>query len=111
MKKIIILLTIFLLPLFTVDSYAADDLTTLRVHYYRYNDTYTGFNMWVWENLPMARGGKQWDFNASNKGEFGVYYDIDLATEYPGATRLGIIIKQGGWDGYREIGGDRFIDL
>ena len=26
--------------------------------------------------------------DAANKGDYGVYYDIDLATEYPGATRL-----------------------
>lgn len=111
MKKILIVLMLFLLPLLKVETYASNDLTTLRVHYYRYNDTYSGFNMWVWENLPVGRGGKQWDFNAANKGDSGVYYDIDLLTEYPGASRLGIIIKQGGWDGYREIGGDRFIDL
>jgi pullulanase len=111
MKKIFILLTLLMIPLLSVDTYANDDLTTLRVYYYRYDDTYTGFNMWVWENLPVARGGKQWDFTATNKDEYGVYYDIDLVTEYPGATRIGIIIKQGGWDGYREIGGDRFIDL
>ncbi|MGB0345236.1 MAG: pullulanase-associated domain-containing protein, partial [Acholeplasmataceae bacterium] len=111
MKKIFILLTLLMIPLLSVDTYANDDLTTLRVYYYRYDDTYTGFNMWVWENLPVARGGKQWDFTATNKDEYGVYYDIDLVTEYPGATRIGVIIKQGGWNGYREIGGDRFIDL
>ena len=66
MKKIFILLTLIMIPLLSVDTYANDDLTTLRVYYYRYDDTYTGFNMWVWENLPVARGGKQWDFTATN---------------------------------------------
>jgi pullulanase len=111
MKKIITLILFLLLPILTIQSYGADSLQTLRVHYYRYDDSYSGFNFWMWENQPVSRGGKQWDFNVTNKGQFGVFFDVDLVAEYPNATRLGIILKQGVWDGYREVGGDRFIDL
>ncbi len=111
MKKIIILLWLILIPLFTIEALGAESIQTLRVHYYRYDQTYTNFNIWLWENQPVSRGGIQWNFDSSNVGEQGVYLDVDLATSYPNATRLGIIIKQGGWEGYREIGGDRFFEL
>lgn len=111
MKKILLLFWLLVIPIFTISVQGNQELTTLRVHYYRYDDTYTTFNFWMWENQPVSRGGIQWDFNNIDKNEFGVYKDIDLTTDYPNATRLGIIIKQGGWEGYREVGGDRFIDL
>jgi len=112
MKKIIaillLVLSIFSIGLTTV----ANELpTSLVIHYFRYDDTYTNFNMWVWEHEPTARGGIQHNFDPLVKDSKGVHYTIDLSTNYPTATTLGIIIKQGGWDGYREIGGDRFIDL
>jgi pullulanase len=111
MKKIYILLILIGFSFLGITSQASTTLETLRIHYYRYDDSYTGFNMWVWENLPNPSGGLQFDFNALSKDEYGVFYDIDLSENYSGATRLGIIIKKGGWDDYREIGGDRFIDL
>ncbi|PKK93626.1 MAG: type I pullulanase [Tenericutes bacterium HGW-Tenericutes-6] len=112
MKKIVILM-MFVLSIFTLGltSKANELPTTLVIHYYRYDDNYTGFNMWVWENQPVSRGGIKHDFDVNQKDEKGVYYELDLASDYPGATRIGIIIKQGEWDGYREIGGDRFIEL
>lgn len=112
MKKIIaILLLVFSVFTIGLTTVANELPTSLVVHYYRYDDTYTNFNMWVWEAEPTSRGGIQHDFNSLNKDEKGVHYTIDLAESYPTATTLGIIIKQGGWDGYREIGGDRFINL
>jgi pullulanase len=112
MKKMIVLIFGTLL-LFSMGLavQASETPTTLIVHYYRYDDNYENFNMWIWENEPVARGGIQHDFDPLQKDARGVYLEIDLETDYPGATRIGIIIKQGGWDGYREIGGDRFIAL
>lgn len=111
MKKMLILLWIVFIPLFAIEALGADSIQTLRVHYYRYDQTYTNFNIWLWENQPTARGGIQWDFDLNDVGDYGIYLDVDLADNYANATRLGIIIKQGGWEGYREIGGDRFIEL
>ncbi len=112
MKKMIVLLFGTLLLFGTGLIVQADETpTSLVVHYYRYDDDYTNFNMWVWENEPVARGGIQHNFDPLQTDEHGVYYTIDLDASYPGATKIGIIIKQGGWDGYREIGGDRFIEL
>jgi len=112
MKKFIILMmmvfTLLGLGLTTIASEIPD---TLVIHYFRYDDTYTDFNMWVWQSEPVSLGGIQHDFDSLQKDEHGVFYEIDLNASYPDATKIGIIIKQGGWDGYREVGGDRFIDL
>lgn len=112
MKKLLFLI-LFMLSIFVlqISADAADQPDTLVVHYYRYDETYTNFNFWMWENQPSALGGIQHDFDGTQTDEHGVYYEIDLTSDYPTATRLGIIIKQGAWDGYREAGGDRFIDL
>jgi hypothetical protein len=32
--------------------------------------------------------GKQWDFNSNNKGQYGVFFDVDLVAEYPGSQRV-----------------------
>ena len=99
------------IPLFTIEALGADSIETLRVHYYRYDDAYDNFNIWLWENEPTPSGGIQWNFETANIGDYGVFLDVDLSENYANATRLGIIIKQGGWDGYREVGGDRFFEL
>ncbi len=112
MKKLMILL--ILLIAFTVTGLtvqAETTPTTLVVHYYRYDDDYTNFNIWLWTYKPTSLGGIQHDFNSVDSDEFGAYISIDLSADYPTATTLGIIVKQGGWDGYREPGGDRYIDL
>ena len=112
MKKI----TIFLIMLFGlmyagITIYADTAPTTLVVHYYRYDGNYTNFNFWMWEYQPSSLGGVQHDFDPNVTDEYGAYVTIDLTTDYPTATTVGIIVKQGGWDGYREPGGDRYIDL
>ncbi len=112
MKKIM-MLVVFVLSLFALGltSLANGLPTKLVVHYFRYDDNYTDFNMWVWEHEPISLGGKQHNFDPEQKDARGVYFEIDLLEHYPTATKLGIIIKRGGWDGYREVGGDRFINL
>ncbi|MBU1093599.1 MAG: type I pullulanase [Firmicutes bacterium] len=112
MKKLItLIMMVFTLLIFGVTTIASEIPDTLVVHYFRYDDTYTNFNMWVWESAPSSLGGIQHNFDALQKDEHGVYYEINLTADYPTATSVGIIIKQGAWDGYREVGGDRFIDL
>lgn len=112
MKKITAIMILFMsLFLVGLKSIATETPTTLVVHYYRYDDNYTNFNFWLWPSEPASLGGVQHNFDPLQKDEHGVYLSVDLTDYYAGSTKLGIIIKQGGWDGYREIGGDRFIDL
>ena len=113
MKKITILmfmmLSMFMIGMRAIAATAPD---TLVVHYYRYDDNYENFNFWLWQYEPSSKGGVQHDFINEQKDEHGVYLSVDLTeSAYLGSTKVGIIIKQGGWDGYREIGGDRIIDL
>jgi pullulanase len=112
MKKIITLVIALLTVLSIGFTSIANTLPTkLVVHYYRYDANYQDFNMWVWQHEPESLGGIQHNFDPANVGTYGVSFEINLTEFYPNATRLGIIIKQGGWNGYREIGGDRFIQL
>jgi pullulanase len=115
MKKILIWILMLLSAFsFTLIIEASTPPTKLVVHYYRYDDTYTNFNFWLWPNEPAAGDGQQFNFSTENMDEHGVFYEVDLTEKFPAfpeTTRVGIIIKQGGWDGYREVGGDRFIDL
>jgi pullulanase len=112
MKKIILLL-LLVISSFGVHTIinANTEATTLVVHYFRYDDTYTNFNIWLWPYEPVSGDGVKHDFDPLQKDEFGVYTEIDLTTTYSGSTVLGIIIKQGDWGGYQEVGGDRFINL
>jgi len=112
MKKIItMLLVIFSIFTIGITSVAAELPTTLVVHYYRYDQNYTGYDFWMWESSPSSLGGIEHDFDPLLTGDYGVYYEVNLTEDYPTATQLGIIIRKGSWDGYREPGGDRFIDL
>ncbi len=113
MKKLILLtLSLMLTSIMILTiSYALETPNTLVVHYYRYDDNYTGYNFWMWQNQPVALGGTKYEFETESIDQYGTKYIIDLDELYPDATRLGIIIKQGEWDGYREPGGDRFFDL
>lgn len=113
MKKIMIfiLLVISSFGIHTI-LMASTSPTSIVIHYYRYDDTYTNFNFWLWQKAPTDTGGIKHNFIPTQKDEHGVYLEVDLtASAYAGATTLGIIIKQGEWDGYREVGGDRFIQL
>ncbi len=112
MKKLL-LMVLFVVSLLGlgITSIASDMPTSLVIHYYRPDNDYTSFNMWVWEYLPTSQGGIQHDFDPLQTDANGVYYSIDIEQYYSGATTLGIIIKQGAWGGYQEPGGDRYIDL
>lgn len=112
MKRVLVCFLSFFVLLTTLSTtFAIEKADTLFIHYYRYDDNYESFNFWMWQDLPISLGGIQHNFDPTVKDEFGVYVEIDLNQYYPDATRVGIIIKRGGWEGYREIGGDRFIDL
>ncbi|PKK87460.1 MAG: hypothetical protein CVV63_00950, partial [Tenericutes bacterium HGW-Tenericutes-8] len=82
MKKLFtfIILTLSLMGL-GLTSVAVESPDTLVVHYYRYDDIYTDFNMWVWQYEPTSLGGIKHTFDSMQKDEHGVYYEIDLTQE------------------------------
>ncbi|MDY0276838.1 MAG: type I pullulanase [Acholeplasma sp.] len=113
MKKIITLCIFGWFFLFATMTfvYAQSDIEKIVIHYYRYDKTYDGYNIWLWEKEPANLGGKQFDFNNTDVDEYGAWIEINLSENYPNTTKFGIIIKKGAWDGYREPGGDRFFKV
>ena len=114
MKKISILLLSLLFTAFlgTGIVAASNKANKLRIYYYRYDNNYDEFNVWLWEKEPQSRDGKRIDFtNEQVDPKYGAYIEVDLTDEYKDATRFGLIIRKGDWGGYREPGGDRFLEV
>ena len=89
MKKIItMLLVIFSIFTMGITSVAAELPTTLVVHYYRYDQNYTGYDFWMWESSPSSLGGVEHDFDPLQTGDYGVYYEVNLTEDYPTAMSL-----------------------
>lgn len=96
---ILFILTI-VLPAFT---FAEDQKTTLIIHYYRYNEDYQGWNLWIWPVEPAGAEGKAYEFN--QKDDFGAKATVEL----PGkVTKVGIIVRKGNWEA-KDVAVDRFI--
>ena len=115
MKKLIIVL-LFLLSVFTFSTVldAQSKTTHIYVHYYRYNQDYTGWSVWMWQNAPQPLSGNAYQFQADDTDASvnygGVVAKIPLVNDLENAERVGIIIRLGEWtakDG--EV--DRFIDV
>ncbi len=117
MKKVLSFLAILiLLFLASFSIKAANKIDKLIVNYYRYfghDDVYTA---WIWQYAPNGGEGQsdhifQKSTDPSNRW---LTLEVDLKNDprYQGATIVGIIIKKdSGWNGAREPGGDRHIDL
>lgn len=117
MKKIITTLSFIILMFFITFSVKAQDkIDTLVINYYRYfghDDVHTA---WVWQYLPNGDDGTSDHVFAKSLDPTSRWLSIEIDlkndTRYIGSEVLGIIIKKGtGWDGAREPGGDRHIDL
>ncbi|MEZ0537128.1 type I pullulanase [Caldicellulosiruptoraceae bacterium PP1] len=97
------LLIIFALTLVPIASLADDNKTTLIIHYYRYNEDYQGWNLWIWPTKPNSAEGNAYAF--TQKDDFGMVAKVEL----PGTvTEAGIIVRKGNWEA-KDVGVDRFI--
>ncbi len=113
MKKLLTLLLLFFLTIITsISLLAQGTLNTLVVNYYRYNDVDKLHTSWIWQHLPNGGEGKEFSFVKEGDSNW-LTMNVDLtAPAYAGSSHLGIIIKEGkGWNGPRQPGGDRYIDL
>lgn len=116
MKKMFSLFLLFLLTTifapFIISAINGEN--KLVVYYYRYDGNYEGFNFHLWDKAPNDSAGKDFHFNNADVDPiYGAYHEINLNDpnfNLTQTTKFGIIVKKGGWDGYREPGGDRFID-
>ena len=76
----------------------------VKVHYHRYDNNYTGWNLWMWQT---GKEGAAYTFNGSD--EFGQTLSVNIKPD-AGVTDLGFIIRLNEWQA-KDIDADRFINL
>ena len=111
MKKRIITLLLALVMIVSlvggaIPAFAGEGDITLRLHYYREDGNYEGWNMWFWDNaaVPSTNLEPPYYFEEVN-GE--MVCEIKLNT---GTMELGYIVRLGDWI-EKDIDEDQFIDL
>ncbi len=115
MKKILLLFILFLgIFSFASQVHADTDVTTIYVHYYRFDGDYTNWNLWAWQNEPTSEEGSSYAFSTDNtSGTYnwgGVVAAINVADNFPNITRMGLIVRLGEWVA-KDIDSDRFVDI
>ena len=113
MKKIFAsILTVFLIVFAGSVFYAQSTANKLILNYYRFNKLDSVYTAWVWQYQPKGGDGEEFTFERVEDTHW-LKIEIDLTDDrYKGSTMAGFIVKSGtGWDGAREPGGDRHIDL
>ena len=58
MKKLLVILLV--MPLFAIYSmmvFGASPVTSVYIHYYRFAEDYTDWNVWVWQSEPVSLDG------------------------------------------------------
>ena len=113
MKKILsFIIVTFLIVLSGIYIKAVTGLDKLVVNYYRYSGSEKLHTAWVWQYAPVGGDGVEHQFQQATEPKW-LKLEVDLTNDtYRGSTIIGIIIKEGsGWNGPRQPGGDRLIDL
>lgn len=82
----------------------------LRIHYYRYDQDYTGWDLWLWE---MGREGslhsfKRQEILKQDPGKIAMVAEIDVSSFM--SDRAGIIMRRGGWH-ERDLHMDRYFHI
>lgn len=98
MRKFFVFLLIFL-------SFIVLAETTIIVHYHRFDNNYSGWNLWIWPMKPVAMEGKAYQF--TEKDDFGVVAKIVLDMDL---EQVGIIVRLNEWQ-MKDVAKDRFIDI
>jgi pullulanase len=101
---------VLLLATLPQSAFAAPATVHLTVHYQRPGDDYTGWNLWLWKNLPGTAGDVSVsptgvEFNGADS--FGKVLTMDI----PGMQNfdnLGFIVRLNNWAS-KDISDDRFI--
>jgi pullulanase len=76
--------------------------TTVTVHYQRFAEDYTGWNVWMW---PFGKDGAAYQF--TGKDDFGVYGKFTVPNT-GSSDSIGIIVRLNNWDA-KDYAQDRFI--
>ncbi len=75
----------------------------LKVHYRRFDESYEGWNLWLW---PDGKDGEAFDF--IEKDDFGAVLETILTAG--DSEKFGFIIRKGEWEA-KDVDEDRFVAL
>lgn len=100
----------FIFAFISVFQVQAATAETLIVNYHRFDDRYAPWSLWLWQNLPNAGEGQNIAFNGFHPvtGSRQLTYPL-AGTHLEGATRVGVIVRQGDWT--KDVAIDLFIDM
>ena len=110
-RKLTLLTTLVLTLFVSVNlvNVEADSADTLVVHYYRFDEDYSGWNMWLWPFEPVGGDGQGYNFDGTD--DYGAISTITLSnTNLVDSTTIGIIVRLNEWEA-KDIGADRHIDM
>lgn len=115
MKKLLVSLLLLFTVFGFIQQIKADSETTeIYLHYYRFGGDYDAWSVWTWENEPNPGEGVSIDFVEDTTAESfnfgGVVCQINIADNFPGITKMGLIVKKGDWL-EKDISSDRFIEI
>jgi len=81
---------------------------TLVVHYYRYDQDYAPWSLWLWQASPDKGEGSQFNFDSDDA--YGTVLTLSLAgTALEGSDSVGFIVRDADWN--KDVAADRFIDM
>ncbi len=86
----------------TVISLSFFAATEIVVHYHRYDNSYEGWNLWVWGE---GANGKAYEFTADD--EYGKTARINIPDDF---SRAGVIVRLREWED-KDVAEDRYINI
>ena len=84
---------------------AAQTETTVIVHYHRFDNNYTGWNLWLWPYQPQSLNGAAYNFTGTDS--FGV---VSTAQVPGNNTEVGVIVRLGNWQA-KDVSANRYIKV
>ncbi len=104
MKKVLFIIFLFLFTFIPGLSVSAEEKVTdtLVVHYFRYQNDYTGWSFWIWPYQPVSGDGAAYQLAKDGPDflldDFGAYAVIKLdETNISANATAGIIVRRGEW--------------
>ena len=82
----------------------------LRIHYYRYDQDYTGWDLWIWEKGQEGslHSFKHQEMLNQDPGRIAMVAEVDVSSFK--SNQAGIIIRRGGWH-ERDLHMDRYFHI
>jgi pullulanase len=93
----------------TTEAPTEVEATTLVVHYFRFDESYDQWSLWIWPNEPVSGDGSQYEFTGTD--DIGVTAEIPLTGSLAGSTEVGIIVAVLPSWAKKDVAIDRFVDL